>query len=293
MKNNIFLRLFLLTGLAVAFYTCDKTDKYESDQPEEYMSLAPGKYILYKMDSLVYVNFNQDLITVRYQAKDVVDAPITDNQGRPSWRVIRYIRDSASTDEADWKPLTTYMVTPLGKSVEVVEENQRYVKLKLPVREGYAWKGNSYIDPESFDPGYSISSWDYTYEQVNSPFVFNDGTTIPHTITVNQRDEVLGNPENPYTYSIETFSKEVYAKNIGLIYKEFFHSEYQTFYDVYNCYYVKCVNNVCDTVTCPVNDYGCELDKLAAGYTKYCKDTTLAESYHIGYGLRLQMIEHN
>src|SRR5690606_7754699 len=150
---------------------------------------------------------------------------------------IRYIRDYNSTDEADWKPLTTYMVTPLGKSIETVEENQRYIRLKLPVTEGYTWKGNAYINPGSFDPSYSIASWDYVYENVNAPFSFENGPTIPNSITVNQRDEILGNPDNPYAYTIENFSKEVYAKNIGLIYKEFFHSEYQTFYDTYNCYY--------------------------------------------------------
>lgn len=224
MRKSIFLACIVLTALLTA---CNKKDPFQTVPLENIMQLQPGKYIIYKLDSLNYVNFNRTLATTRYQAKDVVDAAITDNLGRPSWRVIRYLRDSASTNEADWKQNITYMITVTRSSVEVVEENQRYIKLMQPLREGFTWKGNAYINPESFDATFSIDIWDYTYANVYSPFVFNDGRTIDSTITVNQRDEILGDTSNPANFSVQNFSKEVYAPNIGLIYKELFHSEYQ------------------------------------------------------------------
>lgn len=219
-----------LAGLSLAVLvltaSCNKTDSYPTVKLDDLMALQVGKYITYKLDSLNYTNFGQTLTETRYQAKDIVDAAITDNLGRPSWRVIRYLRDSASTNDADWKPNITYMITVLSNSVQVVEENQRYIKLVEPVKEGYTWKGNSYINPEAFDASFSINDWDYKYENVFSPFVLN-GTTLDSTITVNQRDEVLGDTSNPASYSVQNFSKEVYRYNIGLVYKELFHSEHQ------------------------------------------------------------------
>jgi hypothetical protein len=291
MRKSIFLAGLLLAALL--FTTCHKTGTFQTVKLEDMMKLQVGKYIIYKLDSLKYVNFDQTLEATHYQAKDVVDAAITDNKGRPAWRVIRYLRDSASTSETDWKPNITYMITVLSNSVEAVEENQRYIKLVQPIKEDFTWKGNAYINPESFDASFSIDAWDYTYTNIFSPFVFNDGRMVDSTITVNQRDEVLGDTSNPYSYSIQNFSKEVYGKNIGLIYKELFHSEHQSFYDVSNCYYVKCPGSNCDTVYCAANDYICEADRLANGYTKYCSDTTLTQSYYLGYGIKLRMIDHN
>lgn len=224
MRKNSFLIVFAGILLVAA---CSKTDSFPTVKLENIMQLQPGKYIIYKLDSLNYVNFGQTLALSRYQAKDIVDAAITDNLGRPSWRVIRYLRDSASTSEADWKPNITYTITVTNNEVEVIEENQRYIKLKQPIREGMTWRGNAYINPESFDASFSIDIWDYTYNEVFTPFVFDDGRTVDSTITVNQRDEVLGDVDNPDSYSVQNFSKEVYATNVGLIYKELFHSEYQ------------------------------------------------------------------
>jgi len=72
-----------------------------------------------------------------------------------------------------------------------------------------------------------LFDWDYTYESLNTPFTVFNNVTVDTTITVNQRDEVSGDPNNPNYYSEINFSKEVYGKGIGLIYKDFLHQEYQ------------------------------------------------------------------
>src|SRR5712675_1607520 len=87
---------------------CKKqTDKYPSDPVSAYTNLQVGKYVRYRLDSTIYVFFGQKDSIISYQAKDVVDAQVTDAAGRPSWRVIRYLRDTASTNEAAWTPSTT------------------------------------------------------------------------------------------------------------------------------------------------------------------------------------------
>lgn len=221
-----YLIFLLLTGVCIS--SCEKkTDEYKTALPEAYTNLQTGKYILYRLDSTKFILFGQKDTVVRYQAKDVVDAPVTDNTGRPAWRIVRYLRDSASTSEADWKPVLTYMMVATRETIEVVENNLRFQKLKLPLREDFSWKGNSYIDTYSIDSEVRfLFDWDYTYKGIDSASAIT-GTTIPQTITIQQRNETLGNTSNKDSYSERNYAVEVYGKGIGLIYKDFLHWVFQ------------------------------------------------------------------
>ncbi|HYF31387.1 MAG TPA: hypothetical protein VD993_09745 [Chitinophagaceae bacterium] len=223
--KKIFTRLTLLTAIAFVFSHCKKTAQFNSEPLEDYLQLQVGKYIIYRLDSMKFVNL--DTVKASYQAKDEIDAAITDNLGRPSWRVVRYLRDVAGTQP--WMEDLTYYITPTNESLEVIENNFRYLKLKLPINEGFNWKGNTYISLYSSDPDWDyrfLDDWDYMYESLGEDFTTLMGS-VPNTITVNQRDEVLGFPNDPQGYSERNFAYEVYGKGIGLIYKEFLHSQYQ------------------------------------------------------------------
>src|SRR5687768_1420856 len=104
----------IITGvlfLSIQLTGCDKkNDDFTSEAVTDYMNLQTGKYILYRLDSTRFVNFGQKDTVVTYFAKDVVDGPATDNMGRAGWRIIRYLRDTGSTNENDWKPVLTYQV---------------------------------------------------------------------------------------------------------------------------------------------------------------------------------------
>lgn len=226
MQKTINAFLFVVASLVLS-HCAKKTSDYSSVLPESYMNLQKGKYILYRVDSTKYINFGQKDTVVRYQAKDLVDAPITDNTGRSGWRVVRYMRDSASNSEADWQPTYTYMVVATRETVEVIENNNRYQKLKLPLKEDFRWKGNSFIDTYSVDSDVRyMFDWDYIYKNVDSSFAIS-GMPIAQTVTVQQRDELLGNPNNKDSYSEHNYSVEVYAKGTGLVYKDFLHWVFQ------------------------------------------------------------------
>ena len=219
--------LLLVLAVTILTHCAKKTDDFTTEQPDAYMNLQTGKYVVYRLDSTKFLNFGQKDTVVRYQAKDVVDAPITDNLGRAGWRIIRYMRDSASTSEADWQPGSTYMIIVTRESAEVIDNNLRYQKLRLPMREDYSWKGNSYIDTYSVDSDVRyLFDWDYTYKNLDSSFT-PAGTAVPQTVTVQQRDELLGNTTNVDSYSERNYGVEVYGKGIGLVYKNFLHWVFQ------------------------------------------------------------------
>jgi len=223
-ENKIYiLTLIIVSGLLLT--RCSKKEDFPGGTLTDYMNLGVGKYVTYRLDSLVYTNFGQTQTTIKYQAKDVVDGTTTDNLGRPTWRILRYLNDTAAS--GPWVQMLTYYVTPTRETIEVIENNFRYQKLKLPITNGFSWKGNSYIDTYSINSNVRyLDDWDYTYDSANEPYTLYN-KSIDSTVTVDQRDETLGTPNNPDAYSEHNYSQEVYAKGIGLVYKNFLHWVFQ------------------------------------------------------------------
>jgi hypothetical protein len=210
--------------LTLAASSCKKTYEFPSPQVTDYVQLQIGKYITYRLDSLEFINFGTQTAILSYLAKDVIDDTITDNLGRPSFRVIRYLSDTTGT--APWTPNETYMITPTRQALEVIENNMRFLKLELPIVDGFTWLGNTYIDTNSpyTEAGY-LDGWNYSYDSVGSPFVVPYGT-VSNAITIQQANDSTGS-FSPTEYSAKTYSEEVYGKNIGLIYKNLLTWQYQ------------------------------------------------------------------
>jgi hypothetical protein len=224
--NKKFTLATLFTALAlVTLWSCKKSETPNYTNASEYYPMTVGKYITYKLDSSNYIGYTSTATVTKYFVRDVVEAEITDNLGRKSYRVVRYIKDSLA--QPVWRNNNTFMVTPLEKSFEYVENNLRFIRLQNPVNDGFEWPGTSYIAGNGGNPALQFfSGWKYHYENIAAPFaVFTN--TVTNTITVNQADDTGGFPADPLAYSDRNFGKEVFGKGIGLIYKDFLHWSYQ------------------------------------------------------------------
>lgn len=224
------LFFFILTSVS-----CNKTDNYTSDPLADYFNLAPGKFILYQLDSTLFLNFGQSETVVSYQARDLVDSEFTDNAGRKGWKIIRYLRPLASNQESDWKTNMVYSIVPDVASVEVVEHNLRFIKLKLPVKQGFSWFGNAYLPTNPYSDLYDFNAadvgannWEYFYDNTEETAIVN-GKEYPGTISISQVDESKNLPVNLSDSSIafQKYSYEQYSRGIGLIYKETLLWEFQ------------------------------------------------------------------
>jgi hypothetical protein len=226
----------IITGvlfLSIQLTGCDKKkDDFTSDPVTDYINLQTGKYILYRLDSTRFVNFGQKDTVITYFAKDTVEGPVTDNLGRAGWRVVRYLRDTATATNDEWTPVLTYQVIPSRENIEVKEANFRYLKLVLPVKDGYSWRGNGYLPSNPYGDIYEFSNdediqdWDYTYQDVGLSAVLNN-KNYDSTLTVVQIADSTNLPVTANVPASKTFWVEKYAKNIGLIYKEVEMWEYQ------------------------------------------------------------------
>ena len=189
--------------------------------------LAVGQTFTYRLDSTITQNFGASLTTVSYQAKDTIESNFLDASGRNSFRIFRYLRDTAGTQP--WFFAATYYATITSNTVEFNDNNSRFITLANPVSYNNSWKGNSYINTgtSSSSPLFFFYGWDYHYDNIDMPFNCQKGT-LQNTCTIIQQDSqdpITG--FDPTRLSEKKYSIEVYAKGVGLIYKEFLHYEWQ------------------------------------------------------------------
>jgi hypothetical protein len=231
------LRFTALILIALTAFSCKKTEQFSTDQLSDYIPLQPGKYITYRLDSTVFPNFGRSMDIHYYEEKNVVDQQITDNLGRTSYRIFRFLRDTLESQP--WTPAGTYFITPTQNTVEVIENNLRFLKLALPIREGFSWKVNRYLPSEPYSDVYNFGNddgdentgmptWDDTYGNLNDTLI-TAKYRLDHVLTVNGINESSGLPITDQTnYAYVNYSIDQYAKGIGLVYQEYIMWDYQS-----------------------------------------------------------------
>ncbi|MFN6374367.1 MAG: hypothetical protein ACK4YD_04275 [Chitinophagia bacterium] len=212
--------------ICTAILSCTKEiDVLKPQILTDYYPLKVGNIITYQVDSTVFVNLGTVKTIRSYKMRDRIDSIITDNLGRPSYKVRRSVRSQLDTTK--WIDTYSYLVTydSTQKRLELVENNLRFIKLASPLSTGVQWNGTSFINSSIVELQY-LSDWRFVYENVRRPYTVN-GISYTETVTVNQRNDSIGTPTNKSFYFEKTISKEVYSKSIGLIYKEFLHEAWQ------------------------------------------------------------------
>lgn len=205
MKND-FKLIVLCILLTIINISCKKdADIKPLDIGYEYYPDKAGKYIIYDVDSIVMNTFTTQVDTFKFQLKEVIESVYTDNSGRPTMRLERYRKNYNKTtpyDQLPWVITDVWSANRTATSVERLEENIRYVRLIFPIEKNKTWKGNIYN---------SLSEWNYKYTEINKATTIG-GLPFDSTLTVIQINE-----ENLIE---KQYYREIYAKNVGLVYKQ-------------------------------------------------------------------------
>jgi hypothetical protein len=228
---SVIMQKIILACFFLFLLACKKTEKVETLTLEELYPLQIGKYITYRLDSTVFVNAGKLEEIHRYRVRHIVEQKVKDNLNRDGWRVNVYINDSLG--RGPWVVSSSYIVIPAGKQLEVLENNLRVVKIHLPAKEGFTWKGNSYLPDRPYNPEFPLTidgkmaSWDFTYESINQTekigsLTINDVTTITHI-----NDTTNFPVWKDTSFASREYSLDKFAKNTGLVYREYILREFQ------------------------------------------------------------------
>jgi hypothetical protein len=171
----------------------------------DYYPTEQGKFVIYDVDSTVYIDLPVDTIVYKYRVKEKLADSYTDNEGNPAIRLERYIKmydPNKSYDSIPWTVKEVWMINANKKSIQILERSVRYTKLIFPIQEKATWDGNAKN---------TIGEWDYTYDYIDKKETINN-VSLDKVLLVKQKDLRT-------QISLERYS-EKYAKGMGLVYRE-------------------------------------------------------------------------
>ncbi len=196
-KKLVLILLFIFSAI---FTKCEKETAPPVNLFHEYFPVDIGHYVIYEVDSIVYDDFTGEIDTFYYHVKELVESEFVDGDGYTSLRLERYIRPDNNTE---WEIKNIWKARLNTEKALKTEENLTYIKLTFPPRDGKTWDGNAFN---------VLNEQTYKYEKIHEPYTVNN-ISLDSTVTVLQKDfETLVSKD---------FKIEVYALNIGLVYKEF------------------------------------------------------------------------
>lgn len=205
MVYKIFIFFFLVCAL-LTVNSCKKdTIQLPESSYREYFNDVVGLYIIYECDSIIYDDFNQSIDTNSFLIKEYFQSTFVDNSGRNAIRVERWKKPA---DTLNWFLKDVWSLVKTNVQVEKVEEDVRFIKLVFPVRSSLQWNSNALN---------SLDSRTVAYSKVHEVFS-TDSMQFDSTITVENID--------PTNLVSEYRNTEVFAKNVGMIYKKFVDVKY-------------------------------------------------------------------
>lgn len=215
---RLVLYCLLITSILSLGACEDKVEEPVVLDGDSYFPMQPGHWVIYQVDSTIYDAFlaTGSKIT-SWQVKEELGKRFTDNEGRSAITIKRYIRQDSTVAWSDEQPIVWYAVKEEDRA-ERVEGDRRFMKMVFPISEFREWDGNVYInDFNETNTWYqyyrygAYADWTYTYSQIETPFQINN-LTFDKSITIAQQDK-----ENLIE---KLFGTEVYAPNVGLVYRE-------------------------------------------------------------------------
>jgi hypothetical protein len=190
------LSKYLLFALILS--ACGDDDKIVKLSDEDYFPLRTGFYQIYSVQKTVYEELESPQ-TYSYELRtEVVDSFLN---AQNTYTYVIYM-STRQNENSGWQFETSWSARVNPYNAISTEGNVSYVRISFPPSNNSVWDGNSVN---------SLEADEYVIKNARKPYDLM-GTTYPDCIRIVQEDEV----NNLFRDQRE----EVYARNVGLIYKK-------------------------------------------------------------------------
>ena len=197
-------RILLVALVALVWTACKKDEPTIAvDLGYDYFPNEILKYKEYFVDSTAH---GITIENYQFYVREELTESFVDDEGQVS---IRVERSKKTNIDDDWVLTDIWTQKKTSTSAQRVEENIRYVRLAFPVDLEEQWNGNAYNDEDE---------WLHRYLEVGvakqvGTFDFGSTATVEQRNNVNLVDQEL--------------STEIYAKDVGLVYKSLIDLNFQ------------------------------------------------------------------
>lgn len=195
-RYTVMKQLLIILSLSLLMTSCKKSEE-APNFGYEYFGLNEGRYVSYEVMEISH-DITSD--TLKYVLKTVVGEDIIDNEGRTAKKIYRYAYDWETGELIDQRVWTSIINQGRG---EVVEENQRKIRMVFAVTIDKTWDVNAF-NPEE--------EQEVFYEDINKSYNIN-GIAVDSSVRVEYEDY--------FNMVVYNRKYEVYGKGIGLIHRSF------------------------------------------------------------------------
>lgn len=189
---------YLLIILSFLLFACGKDNSEKLNFGYHYFPVNEGLFKVYDVLQILHDDDVGVHDSAYYQIKEVIGETYTDEEGEPAQKLYRYKRLDSTYD---WSIKDVWSMKRTNATGEVVEENQRMLKLGFAISYNQFWDGNVYNNLEKEE---------CYYENIAEPFIVDDLTQYDSTAIVEH--------SNFLTFIDYLRHYEVYAANVGKIY---------------------------------------------------------------------------
>ncbi|MEQ9414226.1 MAG: hypothetical protein RIF39_10370 [Cyclobacteriaceae bacterium] len=211
-----YLSLLILSVLVMA---CADDTKLILKKDTDFFPVQVGGYFVYDVEETKYtaIDGQEDFL---YQSKITVTDSFKNNVGGTTYVLQLSIKNEG---ESQFEYQNTWSVRIEPSQVVVSEGNTSYIRLAFPVSTGRQWNGNALNTlggEESCGDDSTFSCDIYEIGDIGFQFDLN-GDILDETVEVIQNN-------NADLIVKQDVRREIYARNIGLVYKESTILEYCT-----------------------------------------------------------------
>jgi hypothetical protein len=188
----------ILFFLCAALSSCRSNPDASPESDYTYFPLESGQYIIYDVQESLYTT-NAPPTQRSYQLKETTGSAYTNAAGQTAFKLIRYRR---ANEAQPWQADSIWSARLIRNEAIRVENGNDVVRLLFPLRNGLRWNENRY----------NLSGLsNVELRNVGQPFSVLTKAFGP-TVTVVARDDS--------TLVAQEKRLDIYARQIGLIYKE-------------------------------------------------------------------------
>jgi hypothetical protein len=203
-----FILLFILVG-------CSNEDPISTDIGLNYFPLRTGDSWIYQLEETT-INQTSTLSTMYELRVTVVDS----SKNATGGYTYTFHRDKRTTAADPWQTFETWTARVNQNKLIQAEGNTLFVKLVFPLANTLTWNGNQFNNlPNGGNLFNGSGSESYQASNYNQATTLTTNLEYANTITIthnNFDDPIVG----------KDVRKEIYARDVGLIYKEVTQLEY-------------------------------------------------------------------
>jgi hypothetical protein len=198
-------------------FSCSGNEEFVPDWGLDYFPVRVGAFHVYQVEETTVVQSVEKKSV--YELRVTVKDSSINEQGITTYSLLR---EKRATVSSNWESLDTWSVKLVGNKMIQNEGNVLFVKLFFPLSRDLKWNGNEFNNlPNSGNIFNDRNSEHYTIGNLDVPIALSSGFETDHSLQVvhnSYEDAIIGSDQRI----------EIYAKGVGLIYKEITQLQYCT-----------------------------------------------------------------